>query len=94
MSIQTLSRRGVALLFIALVAGCSSSGPKGSDSAYPSRSSSSASGPAKVSEECRASRSKCLYQGPYESGERDYAEAEAKRLNLAELERLRRGFGN
>lgn len=93
MSIQTLSRRAVALLFIVLVAGCSSSGPKGADSSYSSRSSS-ASSAAKVSDECRSSRSKCLYQGPYESGERSYAEAEAKRLNLAELERLRRGFGN
>lgn len=92
MSILTLSRRGVALLFIALVAGCSSSGPKASDRSSSS-SSSSYSSTARAGGEC-ASRSKCLYNGAYESGERDYAEAEAKRLNLAELERLRRGFGN
>lgn len=90
MSIFTLSRRGVALFFIALVAGCSSSGPTASDRSSGSSSYSSA---ARAGGEC-ASRSKCIYKGAYESGERDYAEAEAKRLNLAELERLRRGFGN
>lgn len=32
----------------------------------------------------------CLYDGNYERGERDYAEQEARRLNRASLERLRR----
>ncbi|MFA1682466.1 MULTISPECIES: hypothetical protein [Achromobacter] len=40
------------------------------------------------------SRSSCLYDGKYEAGERDYAEDEAKRLNRAELDRLRRAAGN
>ncbi len=32
-----------------------------------------------------------MYEGRYESGERDYAEEEARRLNRAALQRLRRG---
>lgn len=40
--------------------------------------------------ECRYSPDRCAYDGPYEPGERAYAEAEARRLNQAELERLRR----
>ncbi|WP_419761609.1 hypothetical protein [Achromobacter pulmonis] len=39
------------------------------------------------------SRSSCIYEGKYEAGERDYAEDEAKRLNRAEMERLRRATG-
>ncbi|CAM4237722.1 Uncharacterised protein [Bordetella pseudohinzii] len=49
--------------------------------------------PSQASNECRWNRSKCLYDGKYEAGERDYAEQEARRLNLAEVERLRRAFG-
>ncbi|KCB21986.1 hypothetical protein L541_2572 [Bordetella hinzii CA90 BAL1384] len=49
--------------------------------------------PSQASSECRWNRSKCLYDGKYEAGERDYAEQEARRLNLAEAERLRRAFG-
>ncbi|MCW0206427.1 MAG: hypothetical protein OJK14_04975 [Achromobacter sp.] len=85
MSIQSLGRFGAALCLAALVSGCSSIGL-----GKPERQTSSAS---KVSAECQLSRSKCLYEGAYESGERDYAEEEAKRLNLAEVERLRRGAG-
>ena len=59
------------------------------------QSAPAASGPAasRVSLECRVSRSSCMYDGKYEAGERDYAEDEAKRLNRAEMERLRRAFG-
>jgi len=88
MSIQTLSRWGVAIFAAALMAGCSSSGSKTSDQGAKSYSST-----ARADGEC-AKRSKCIYKGAYESGERNYAEAEAKRLNMAELERLRRAFGN
>lgn len=89
MSIQTLSRWGVAIFAAALMAGCSSSGPKTPDKGAAKSYSSTA----RAGGEC-ASRSKCIYKGAYESGERNYAEAEAKRLNMAELERLRRAFGN
>ncbi|WP_338879380.1 hypothetical protein WHX56_25935 [Achromobacter veterisilvae] len=86
MSIQSLGRFGAALCLAALVSGCSSIGL-----GKPERQTSSSA--SKVSAECQLSRSKCLYEGAYESGERDYAEEEAKRLNLAEVERLRRGAG-
>lgn len=89
MSIQTLSRWGVAFFAAALMAGCSSSGSKTPDKGAAKSYSSTA----RAGGEC-ASRNKCIYKGAYESGERNYAEAEAKRLNMAELERLRRAFGN
>ncbi|OZI26879.1 hypothetical protein CAL26_01725 [Bordetella genomosp. 9] len=57
-------------------------------------STSTAKASGRVVDSCSSSRSKCLYKGSYEPGERDYAEQEAKRLNLAELERLKRAFGN
>lgn len=87
MSIRTLSRCGAVLLLTAIAAGCSSTSSKPEASTSPKVTS------AAKSHECKANRSKCLYKGAYESGERDYAEQEAKRLNLAELERLRRAFG-
>ena len=43
--------------------------------------------------ECGLSRDACLYEGSYEPGERAYAENEARRLNQASLERLRRNAG-
>lgn len=92
MSIQSLGRFGAALFMAALVAGCSSTSSPGKSESRTSGGSSGSSA-SRVSAECKASRSKCLYKGAYESGERDYAEAEAKRLNLAEVERLRRAFG-
>lgn len=77
MFIQTIGRYGAALFFIALVSGCSSVGVRDSG-----RNS-----------ECTWSRSSCMYEGAYEPGERDYAEQEAKRLNQAASERLRRSPG-
>ncbi len=44
--------------------------------------------------ECRWYRSGCMYDGKYEPGEEDYAEAEAKRLNKASTDRLRRSSGD
>ena len=35
-----------------------------------------------------------MYDGNYEQGEEDYAEAEAKRLNKASTDRLRRSSGD
>lgn len=83
MSIKTLSRGGVALLLGMIVAGCSSSNP----------GVAAEDGDARVvttSLECRWNRSACIYEGRYESGERNYAEEEARRLNQASIERLQR----
>ncbi len=88
MSIFTISRCGAALFFVALVAGCSSSKPTAEEKA-----SMAATTPARSNDECKANRKKCLHEGFYDVGERDYAEDEAKRLNLAESQRLRRLFG-
>lgn len=87
MSIKALGRCGAALLLALLAAGCSTSKPGSSEASSPTLAS------APKSNECKSNRSKCLYQGKYEVNERDYAEQEAKRLNLAEIERLRRSFG-
>ncbi|MFD4839885.1 hypothetical protein ACFWP0_20445 [Achromobacter sp. NPDC058515] len=78
MSIQTLSRCGVALFLVALGSGCS----------WVGLGDSGRSG------ECKWYRSSCLYEGAYESGEEDYAEEEAKRLNKASSDRLRRSSGD
>jgi len=74
MPIQTLSRCGLFVFLALLVSGCSSSG-----SAVSERSN-----------ECKWNRSKCMHEGSYEPGERDYAEEEAKRLNRAAAARLGR----
>ncbi len=76
------------LAVVAVVAGCSSLRGEGSTAALERTRS-----PSQASNECRWNRSKCLYDGKYEAGERDYAEQQARRLNLAEVERLRRAFG-
>lgn len=47
-----------------------------------------------VAGECGWLRSSCMYEGQYESGEEDYAEDEAKRLNQESSDRLRRSSGN
>lgn len=78
MSVQTLNRCGVALLLSAPVPGCSFLG------------SDRNSTPGRLSDQCGWNRSKCLYEGAYESGESDQAEDEARRLNKAEADRLRR----
>lgn len=83
MSVQTLSRCGAALIFLALVSGCSLIGPEGSDRDSSSRSDS----------ECKWNRSSCMYSGQYEPGEESYAEQEAKRLNQASSAKLRRSAG-
>lgn len=84
----TISRCGAALFFVALVAGCSSNEPTPAEKASMLETT-----PARASNECKANRKKCLHEGSYDVGERDYAEDEAKRLNLAESQRLRRLFG-
>ncbi|KAB0623086.1 hypothetical protein [Castellaniella defragrans] len=76
---RVVIRCSIALLFAALVSGCFGGG-----------------GPTRQADrggECQWNRSRCLYEGSYEPGERDYAEQEAKELNRASLERLRRSAG-
>lgn len=85
MFIQILSRCGAALFLAALVAGCTITRPPAADRTVSSS--------AQVSDQCKANRKSCLHEGSYDPDERDYAEAEAKRLNQAELARLRRSMG-
>jgi len=47
-----------------------------------------------IGNECAWYRSSCIYEGQYESGEEDYAEDEAKRLNKESTDRLRRSSGD
>ncbi|TAN29284.1 MAG: hypothetical protein EPN31_06725 [Castellaniella sp.] len=81
MSTRILRRWGFILFLtgLGLVAGCSTH----SGSSRPSGSSYNP---------CRLNQASCNYNGQYEPGERDYAEQEAKRLNRAEVQRLKRGF--
>lgn len=80
MSTRILRRWGSVLLLAGLVAGCSTPG------------SSSSRLPGSSYNPCRLNQSSCNYNGQYEPGERDYAEQEARRLNQAEVQRLKRGF--
>lgn len=48
------------------------------------------SGCSSIVGECGLVRSSCMYEGQYEQGEEDYAEAEAKRLNKQSTDQLRR----
>lgn len=41
---------------------------------------------------CAYNKNSCMYNGSYETGERQFAENEARRLNQAQLERLKRGY--
>jgi len=77
MSGRIVIRSSIALLSAALVSGCFGGGA-------PARQTTDVSG------ECQWNRSRCLYEGAYEPGERDYAEQEARDLNRAALEKLRR----
>ncbi|TAL78503.1 MAG: hypothetical protein EPN76_05575 [Burkholderiaceae bacterium] len=79
MSVRMLGRFSVMLLLIALVSACSLFGSHNSERTTSLRSS-----------QCRQSPSSCMYNGAYEPGERDYAEHEAKLLNQASLDALRR----
>jgi hypothetical protein len=79
MSVRMLGRFGVVLFFIALVSACSTFGSHHSERTTSLRSS-----------QCRQSPGSCMYNGAYEHGERDYAEQEAKLLNQASLDALRR----
>lgn len=80
---KTLSRCGSVLLLIVFLSACSSF----------DRETASASSVSERQDDCAWNRSSCLYEGRYDVGERDYAEEEAKRLNRAQLNRLRRMGG-
>lgn len=84
MPIQMSSCRVAVLFLVALVSGCSSISPGASGKSLTST---------RIEDECKSNRGRCLYEGQYEPEERDYAEQEAKRLNLAQYELLRRNFG-
>lgn len=93
MSLLTLKRSGLSLLFVALVSGCASGGTggtAGADSGEGAGSADhSASAAAPATKTCKANRSACKYEGAYERGEANYAELEARRLNQAALQRFR-----
>lgn len=76
MSIQTLCRCGAALFLAMLAAGCSST-------------SSGSHRDTLLGNQCKWNPRSCDYSGPYDPGERAYAEKEAARLNEAETARLR-----
>ena len=78
MFIRALCRCSVVLVLMGLMTACSIGGSDSSSSA--SRS---------FFNECTFSFGGCMYDGPYEPGEEQYAEEEARRLNRAQLERLR-----
>src|SRR3546814_14698984 len=84
MSIQKLIRCGLVLGLAAAVSGCSLLGLGDSDHEQ------SVGGGAPHSSACAWSPDRCMYEGQYEPGEAAYAEQEARRLNRAALERLRR----
>lgn len=94
MYIQTVTRCGAALFLLLLIGGCSSSGGKAAGQGSTSTLSWDDNGVLNRDDQCRRSRKACIFEGAYEPGERNYAVAEAKRLNQASLARLRRGLGN
>ncbi|MDN5844358.1 MAG: hypothetical protein L0H54_13030 [Alcaligenaceae bacterium] len=84
MSIQKLIRYALMLCLAAAVSGCSLLGLGDSDRDH------SVGGDVTHSSACAWSPGRCMYEGRYEPGEAAYAEREARRLNRAALERLRR----
>ncbi len=92
LSIQSLSRCGVALLLVIIVSGCTVTGPEASHISPKTQDSSVAA--SDRGNDCKRNRSRCIHEGSYEPTERDYAEREAKRLNRAALDRLRRSTGS
>ncbi len=83
---RTLGRCAGLTMFAAALVGCASDsqGSSGLRSLLPGFLGGSSDN------DCVSNRKACLYEGAYEPGERQYAEDEARRLNQAELARLRR----
>lgn len=86
-SMQIFYRCGIGLFLAALISGCSF---MGFDEPGPSRSGGNSGYSSGYSGVCLWNPGGCIYEGAYEPGERDYAEQEARRLNQAALQRLRR----
>ncbi len=86
MIIETLGRWGSALFLTTLIMGCASDRPLAF--LHPGAPAHSRHGDSA----CEANPRSCIFKGSYESGERHYAELEARRLNQMELARLQRGF--
>lgn len=83
--IQKLKRITFTSIIVLTVSGCSLLNFGGSHSRLPPQANS-------PNNPCAFNKSSCMYDGNYEAGERQYAEDEARRLNQAQLERLKRGF--
>lgn len=82
MGIQSLGRYGVALWLGVLLAGCS-----------VTEAVTEAVSTSLEESRCQRDPRSCIYEGKYDPGEREFAEQEARRLNRAEGERLRRVLG-
>ena len=80
---RNLGKYGVIALLATLISGCSMF----SSSPSPQPRSSG------LFNKCTWDPESCRYEGSYEPGEREYAEDEARRLNQASLDRLRRQGG-
>lgn len=76
MPMRALTRHGFVLFLLTSVVGCGTS----KEAAKPDA-------PAPIANEC-STRSSCIFKGSYESGERKFAEEEARRLNNAQTLRL------
>lgn len=83
---QNLKRIAVYGLLVLTVSGCSLLGfGSGGHTRLPPQTKS-------PNNPCAYNKNSCMYNGNYETGERQYAEDEARRLNQAQLERLKRGY--
>lgn len=83
---QNGMRVGLGVVVSVVLAGCSISRPDATQVQELPRS-------AAEENRCRSHPRSCIYEGRYDPGEREFAEEEAKRLNRAEGERLRRVLG-
>jgi hypothetical protein len=92
---RPLALRMAPLVASVLVSGCSLTAT-GKDKAVSNATPAPAKTAAAVSvaNECKPNPGKCMYNGSYEPGERQFAEDEAKKLNAAETARLKKAFGN
>jgi len=81
--------RRCGLSLAVLIAGCALPGSRSDLETTPSVSHPEPVATPAQNDACNRDRRGCMYEGPYEQGERQYAEEEARRLNRAELKRLR-----
>ena len=80
---RIFTRSGAMIALVALISGCSMFG---SDDPAPAQQSDNVR-----SAECRINPNSCRWEGSYEDGEREYAEAEARRLNQQQIDKLSAG---